>query len=143
MDSISAPRRATFHRSRSSGHYAPPAHLHTRVTLPLPFARDSRTLTYDDLPAATPALFFEFVDDRGGTNVQDTGGVANPAGIHGHVDELLLHPRRFARHRRSPAETYARGRVDTLSSGSVACLHRSCHAGPCRSLGSKGSVVPG
>jgi hypothetical protein len=54
-----------------------------------------RYLTHDELPAATPALFFEFVDDRGGTDVQDTGGVANLAGIHGHVDDLLLHPRRL------------------------------------------------
>src|SRR5262245_66272684 len=50
----------------------------------------------DDSPAATPALFFQFVDDGGGTDVQDAGGVADPAGIHGHVDDLLLHRRGLA-----------------------------------------------
>ena len=34
-----------------------------------------------------------FVNDGGGTDVQDAGGVADPAGIHDHVDALLLHLR--------------------------------------------------
>src|SRR5262249_3609790 len=50
--------------------------------------------TYDRRLAQFAILvFFQFVDDGGGTDVQDAGGVADPAGIQGHVDDLLLHRR--------------------------------------------------
>jgi hypothetical protein len=35
-------------------------------------------------------LFFSFVDHRGGTDVQHACGIANAAGVHRHIDDLLL-----------------------------------------------------
>ena len=35
--------------------------------------------------------FFEFCHDGVGTDVQDACGVPNPTGIHGHLNNLLLH----------------------------------------------------
>ena len=37
--------------------------------------------------------FFEFGHDGVGTDVQDAGSIANPTGLHRHVDDLLLHRR--------------------------------------------------
>jgi hypothetical protein len=34
--------------------------------------------------------FFLFVDHRGGADVQHPRGIANAAGVHRHIDDLLL-----------------------------------------------------
>ena len=39
--------------------------------------------------------FFEFCHDGIGADVQYACGIANPTGIHRHVDDLLLHRRRL------------------------------------------------
>jgi len=41
--------------------------------------------------------FFEFGHDGVSTDMQDTRGVANPTGIHRHVDDLLFDCRRLPR----------------------------------------------
>ena len=43
-----------------------------------------------DSPGAGLVPFFEFLDHRGGTDVQHAGRVTNPTGIHGHLDSLLF-----------------------------------------------------
>src|SRR5262249_49485799 len=53
-------------------------------------ARDSRTPARYDSPAATPALFFQFFDDGGGTDMQHARGIPNATGVHRHVDDLVL-----------------------------------------------------
>src|SRR2546428_9324835 len=48
---------------------------------------------------STPLLhlpFFSFLDDRGRADVQYPRRIANPTGVHGHVDDLALHCRRLA-----------------------------------------------
>jgi hypothetical protein len=35
-------------------------------------------------------LFFSFLDDRAGADVQHPRRIANPTGVHGHVDDLAL-----------------------------------------------------
>ena len=39
--------------------------------------------------------FFECFHDRGRTDVQHPRGIAHAAGIHGPIDDLLLHGRRW------------------------------------------------
>jgi hypothetical protein len=39
---------------------------------------------------------FEFLDHRGGTDVSHAGRVANPTGIHGHIDHLIFDRRGLA-----------------------------------------------
>jgi hypothetical protein len=39
--------------------------------------------------------FFEFFNDRVSTDVQDTCGVANPTGVHRHLDDLVFDRRRL------------------------------------------------
>ena len=46
-------------------------------------------------PARVRALVFEFLDDRGGTDLQHACGVTNPTRIHRHLDDLLLDLRRL------------------------------------------------
>jgi hypothetical protein len=50
-----------------------------------------------DSPGAAQAPFFEFVEDGGGADVQYTGRVPNPAGIHSHLDHLILYVLGLAR----------------------------------------------
>jgi hypothetical protein len=40
-------------------------------------------------------VFFQFVDDGGGTDVQHARGIANATGVHGHINDLLLDLRRL------------------------------------------------
>jgi len=40
-------------------------------------------------------LFFSFLDDCAGADVQHPRRIADPTGIHGHVDDLTLHLRRL------------------------------------------------
>jgi hypothetical protein len=44
-----------------------------------------------DSPGGSQVTFFEFLDDRGGADMQDARSVTNPAGIHCHVDDRLFH----------------------------------------------------
>src|SRR5262249_19886570 len=53
-------------------------------------ARDARTPARYDSLAAAPALFFQFFDDSGGTDMEHTRGIPNATGVHRHVDDLLL-----------------------------------------------------
>src|SRR4029450_8792811 len=87
-DALSLAQNSTFRRARSSVHDTPRAHL--RARFPPPPARDSQTPARDDSPAATPALFFQLFDDRGGTDMQHARGIPNATGVHRHVDDLLL-----------------------------------------------------
>jgi len=52
--------------------------------------QDARTPAPHDSLAATPALFFQFFDDGGGTDMQHASGIPNATGVHRHVDDLLL-----------------------------------------------------
>src|SRR5438094_690934 len=87
-DAPSLAQNSTFRRARSSVHDAPPAHPRARFP-PRP-AQDARTPAPHDSLAATPALFFQFFDDGGGTDMQHARRIANATGVHRHVDDLLL-----------------------------------------------------
>src|SRR5262245_30087584 len=87
-DALSFAQNSTFRRARSSAHAVPPAHPHARFP-PRP-AQDVRTPAPHDSLAATPALFFQFFDDGGGTDMEHARGIPNATGIHRHVDDLLL-----------------------------------------------------
>jgi hypothetical protein len=47
-------------------------------------------VTRHDSPVARQVPFFQFLEHRGGTDVQDTGSIANAAGVQRHIDDLLL-----------------------------------------------------
>src|SRR5690242_14330881 len=67
---------------------APPAH--PRARFPPQPARDARTPARYDSPAATPALFLQFFDDGGGTDMWHARGIPSATGVHRHGDDLLL-----------------------------------------------------
>src|SRR5262245_17049792 len=80
--------RTTFRQALNSIHGADQARPHG--ISPPPRARDARTPTRHDSPGGAQVPFFEFLDDRGGANMQDARGVTNPAGIHSHINNLIF-----------------------------------------------------
>src|SRR5215467_3340693 len=88
LDALSFAQNSTFRRAQSSVHDAPQAHL--RARFPPRLARDARPPAPHDSPVATPALFFQFFDDGGGTHMEHARGIPNATGVHRHVDDLLL-----------------------------------------------------
>src|SRR5262245_31326364 len=52
--------------------------------------------TRHDSPGGAWVPFFEFLDDRGGADMQDARGVTNPAGIHGPINNLIFDVLRLA-----------------------------------------------
>src|SRR5262245_52612834 len=89
-DALSLAQNSTFRRARNSVHDTPRAHLRARFP-PQP-ARDARTPARSDSPAAILALFFQFFDDGGGTHMEHARRIANAAGVHRHVEDLLFDP---------------------------------------------------
>src|SRR5215510_5567903 len=90
---LSCPHRTTSHRALSSIHGVFPTRPHG--IFPPPHARDAQRLAWHGSPGASQVPFFEFLDDGGGTDVQHSRRIANPTGVHGHVDDLLLHFKRL------------------------------------------------
>jgi hypothetical protein len=63
---------------------------------PLP-ALGAGTATLRDALVGSQGLFFEFFQNGGRTAVQHAGGIANAAGMQGHLANLLLHLRGLSR----------------------------------------------
>src|SRR5919202_3718235 len=49
-------------------------------------------MPYMEITTDITTPFFEFLDNRGGADMQDARGVTHPAGMHRHVNGLSLHP---------------------------------------------------
>src|SRR5215470_9396201 len=88
LDALSFAQNSTFRRAQSSVRDAPQAHL--RASFPPRRARDARPPAPHDSPAATPALFFQFLDNGGGTHMEHACRIANAAAVHRHGDDLLF-----------------------------------------------------
>ena len=82
------PHNSTSRRAQRPVRDAVPARQHDRV--PPPSAQDATAATPPDLPVGGQVLFLEFFNDRGRADVQHPRRIANAAGIHGHIDDLLL-----------------------------------------------------
>ena len=89
----SCPHHSTAHRVLRSarGVGATPRRDRSRP----PWALEAGASTPPCSPGGSQVLFFEFFHDCGRTDVQHPRGIANAAGIHGHIHDLLLDVRRL------------------------------------------------
>ena len=86
--------------------------------------------------------FFEFLDDGGGTDVQHAGGVTNPAGIHGCINDLLCDGWELTEIKNNQAARCSLG-MRPHGSESVICLAVFSHSVHYRCLDSVGNAALG
>ena len=120
---LSCPRNSTSHRALTSVRNAAPALRRDRSRTP--HALGVGASPPPDAPERG-AAFFSFLDDRAGADVQHPHRIANPTGIHGHVDDLALHLGVTVLQRRSPRIAHQH-LCDTFHYCSQFCIKWRCY----------------